>query len=428
MPADLPTSSRIVVIGGGVGGASIAYHLTELGERDVVLVERSELTSGSTFHSAGLVGQLRADPTLTRMNIHSVELYRRLGDAVGWTECGGIRLASSPDRLAEIRQQISWARTFGLPLQEISPHEAQELFPLMSTDGVVGAAFLPSDGYLDPSQLCYALAGLARGGGVRIASHTRVTGIDVRDGRVYRVRTDRGDVDCEVVVDCGGMFAPQIARMTGVRQRAGAGRLPGRWPCDVRGLRLHGGSLDRVCLPAGARCDARRCGRGRSCSANGCAASSRRSRSTTPRASESGPDAAGQAGEDGLNPRSRAAASSRWSYATTTSASTSNADARWIASRLRNMRGVNRRASATTSASMGISSMPESAKSLSSNAATSSGRRARSARVTSTQASDEETCASPRCTPTAGSPPARWSGPRQPPALAARCCRRRHAR
>ena len=217
MPADLPTSSRIVIIGGGVGGASIAYHLTELGERDVLLVDRSELTSGSTFHSAGLVGQLRADPTLTRMNIHSVELYRRLGEAVGWTECGGIRLASSPDRLAEIRQQISWARTFGLPLQEISPREAQQLFPLMSTDGVVGAAFLPSDGYLDPSQLCYALAGLARGGGVRIASHTRVTGIDVRDGRVYRVRTDRGDVDCEVVVDCGGMFAPQIARLTGVR-------------------------------------------------------------------------------------------------------------------------------------------------------------------------------------------------------------------
>src|ERR1700710_1291850 len=113
-PADLPASARIVVIGGGVGGASVAYHLAELGERDVLVLERAELTSGSTFHSAGLVGQLRADPTLTRMNRYSVELYRRLQHSdypVGWTECGGIKLASSPERLEEIRRQIGWART-----------------------------------------------------------------------------------------------------------------------------------------------------------------------------------------------------------------------------------------------------------------------------------------------------------------------------
>jgi 4-methylaminobutanoate oxidase (formaldehyde-forming) len=217
---ELPGNARIVIIGGGVGAASVAYHLTELGERDVVVVERSELTSGSTFHSAGLVGQLRADPTLTRMNMYSVELYRRLAKseyALGWTESGGIKLASSPERLAEIRRQISWAKIYGLPLVEISVAEAHELFPLMNPDGVVGAAYLPSDGYLDPSQLCLALANMARAEGARIFGNTRVVGIDVDGGRVRGVRTDRGDISCEVVVNCGGMFAAEIGRLAGVR-------------------------------------------------------------------------------------------------------------------------------------------------------------------------------------------------------------------
>jgi glycine cleavage system aminomethyltransferase T/glycine/D-amino acid oxidase-like deaminating enzyme len=209
-----------VVIGAGVGGASVAYHLTERGERDVVVLERAELTSGSTFHSAGLVGQLRADPTLTRMNTYSVELYRRLErteHAPGWVECGGIRLASSPQRLEEIRRQLGWARHGGLELEEISAAQAHELFPLIETEGVLGAAWSPTDGYVDPARLCYALAALARAGGVSIHQRTRVLGIDVRRGRVHRVRTDRGDVECEVVVNCGGMFAAEIARLAGVR-------------------------------------------------------------------------------------------------------------------------------------------------------------------------------------------------------------------
>jgi 4-methylaminobutanoate oxidase (formaldehyde-forming) len=209
-----------VIVGGGVGGASVAFHLAERGQTDVLVLERAELTSGSTFHSAGLVGQLRADPALTRMNMYSVELYRRLRDGedqLGWTECGGIKLAASTQRLEEIRRQIGWARSFGLPLQEISAAEAQQLFPLMDTTGVLGAAYLTSDGYLDPAQLCYALMRGARRMGVRVAERTRVLGFDVRDGRVAAVRTDRGDVSCEIVVDCGGMYAAEIGRLAGVR-------------------------------------------------------------------------------------------------------------------------------------------------------------------------------------------------------------------
>jgi glycine cleavage system aminomethyltransferase T/glycine/D-amino acid oxidase-like deaminating enzyme len=221
---ELPARARIVVVGGGVGGTSVAYHLAERGERDVLLVERAELTAGSTFHSAGLVGQLRADPALTRMNMHSVDLYRRLQAGEhppGWTETGSIKIASSPERLAEIRRQVASARTYGLPLEEISPAEVAALFPLADTDGVVGGCFLPSDGQIDPSQLTYALAAGARACGVRIATRTRVLALDAEEGRhgrrVRRVRTDRGDVECEVVVDCGGMYAAEIARLAGVR-------------------------------------------------------------------------------------------------------------------------------------------------------------------------------------------------------------------
>ena len=226
-PRELPGRARVVVIGGGVGGTSIAYHLARLGERDVVLLDRDELTSGSTFHSAGLVGQLRGSVSLTRMMMYSVELYRRLKDESefdpGWTECGGIRLACTPEREQEIHRQVAWAQTFGLPLELLSAAEAQERFPLMSTDGVRVASFLPTDGYLDPSQLTYALADGARRAGAQIFTHTRVLGIDVAQARaggarrVTGVRTQWGDIEAEVVVNAGGMFAAEIGRLAGVR-------------------------------------------------------------------------------------------------------------------------------------------------------------------------------------------------------------------
>jgi 4-methylaminobutanoate oxidase (formaldehyde-forming) len=214
-PRELPARARVVIVGGGVGGASIAHHLAKLGERDVVLLDRNELTSGSTFHSAGLVGQLRSSVSLTRMMMDSVELYRTLD--CGWVECGGIRLACTPEREQEVLRQVAWARTFGLALQLISAEQARELFPLMSVDGVRCASYLPSDGYLDPSLLTTALVDGARAGGCRVFTHTRVTGIDVVDGSVRGVQTEWGPIEAEVVVDAGGMFAAELGRLAGVR-------------------------------------------------------------------------------------------------------------------------------------------------------------------------------------------------------------------
>ncbi|TML51239.1 MAG: FAD-dependent oxidoreductase [Actinobacteria bacterium] len=197
--------ARAVVIGGGVGGCSVAYWLARLGWGDVVLCERADLTSGSTFHSAGLVGQLRGSLSLTRMMMASVDLYRSLGDEVG-----------SQERMEELTRQAAWAKTFGLPLELISSDEAWRMFPPMSTEGVLGAAFLPSDGYVDPSQLTFALAEGARRRGAEIRTSTRVTGIVLENGRVAGVETDQGMIATELVVNAGGMFAAELGRLAGV--------------------------------------------------------------------------------------------------------------------------------------------------------------------------------------------------------------------
>jgi len=216
--------ARAVIIGGGVGGTSIAYHLTELGWTDIVLVDRAELTSGSTFHSAGLVGQLRSSVTLTRMMMYGTELYRRLAAETGtdpsWHEVGSLRLASSPERLEELRRQAGWAKTFGLPLELIDADEARARFPLMSTDGVLGAVYLPTDGWLDPSGLAQALAAGARARDARIRPRTRVVAVGTERGRVTGVTVEAGgeqeEIRADIVVDAAGMFAPEIARMVGV--------------------------------------------------------------------------------------------------------------------------------------------------------------------------------------------------------------------
>jgi heterotetrameric sarcosine oxidase gamma subunit len=217
--------ARAVVIGGGVGGTSVAYHLAERGWTDVVLVERAELTSGSTFHSAGLVGQLRSSVTLTTMMMYGAALYRRLRDETGvdpsWHEVGSLRLASSRERFEELQRQASWARTFGLPLELITANDAQQRFPLMSTDGVLGAVWLPTDGWLDPSGLAMSLAAGARRRGVSIRTRTRVVAVGVEGGGVTGVTVElkdgsREEIRADVVVNAGGMFAPEIGRLAGV--------------------------------------------------------------------------------------------------------------------------------------------------------------------------------------------------------------------
>jgi glycine cleavage system aminomethyltransferase T/glycine/D-amino acid oxidase-like deaminating enzyme len=212
--------ARAVVIGGGVGGCAVLYWLARLGWDDAVLVERADLTSGSTFHSAGLVGQLRSSLSLTKMMMSSVELYRALegevGLETGWHEVGSLRLASSRERMEEITRQAGWGKTFGLPLELVSARDAQELFPPIDTEGVLGAAFLPTDGYVDPSQLTLALAEGARRRGAEVNTSTRMTGIRVVSGRVAAVETDRGEIETEVVVNAGGMYAREIGALAGV--------------------------------------------------------------------------------------------------------------------------------------------------------------------------------------------------------------------
>jgi 4-methylaminobutanoate oxidase (formaldehyde-forming) len=219
--AELPSQAQVVIIGGGVGGCSLAYHLTLMGWRDVVVLERSELTSGSTFHSAGLVGQLRSDVNLTKMIRYSIDLYRRLKDETGhdpgWREVGSLRLASSVSRLEELKRQVAVSRSFGVPLELISPHQAYELFPLMDLAGVEGAVYLPSDGFIDPTGLTMALAAGAKARGAQFHTGTRVEAIGLEDGRVERVGTDRGEIRAEVVVNAAGQWAGEIGAMVGVR-------------------------------------------------------------------------------------------------------------------------------------------------------------------------------------------------------------------
>jgi 4-methylaminobutanoate oxidase (formaldehyde-forming) len=218
--SEFPTQAQVVIIGGGVGGASIAYHLTLMGWKDVVLLERHELTAGSTWHSAGLVGQMRSDANLTRMMHYSTDLYRKLKAETGvdtsWREVGGLRLASSAERMEENKRLVGMARSFGVPMELISAKEAQEKFPLMSIEGVLGAAFTPNDGSIDPTGMTSALAAGAKNRGAKIFTNTNVEKINLKDGRVSEVVTDKGTIKTEVVVNASGMWGREVGKMVGL--------------------------------------------------------------------------------------------------------------------------------------------------------------------------------------------------------------------
>jgi 4-methylaminobutanoate oxidase (formaldehyde-forming) len=217
---DLPAQARVVIVGGGIIGCSTAYHLAKMGVSDVVLLEKHRLTSGSTFHAAGLVGQLRTNANITQLLGYSVELYKTLeqetGLATGWKMNGGLRLACNEARWTEVKRQATTAHSFGLDMHLLTPQEALDLWPVMDIDDLVGAAFLPTDGQANPSDITQSLASGARRGGVQICEDTQVTGFEFDGAAIRAVQTDRGRIECAKLVICGGQWSRQLGQLAGV--------------------------------------------------------------------------------------------------------------------------------------------------------------------------------------------------------------------
>ncbi|NOC83397.1 FAD-dependent oxidoreductase [Ruegeria sp. HKCCD6428] len=217
---DLPNTAKAVVIGGGIIGCSTAYHLAKLGWTDTVLLERKKLTSGTTFHAAGLVGQLRSNANITQLLGYSVDLYNKIeeetGLGTGWKMNGGLRLACNEERWTEVKRQATTAHSFGLDMQLLTPSEAQELWPLMDVSDVIGAAYLPTDGQANPSDITQALAKGARMAGAKIFEDTKVTDIEIEDGKIRAIITEQGRIECEKVICCAGQWSRTFASRFGV--------------------------------------------------------------------------------------------------------------------------------------------------------------------------------------------------------------------
>jgi len=210
--------ARAIIIGSGIAGSSMAYHLTERGWRDIVVLDQGPLITGTTSHAPGLVGQLRSSVSLTKMLMYSVALYKELqvDGTPGYIQVGSLRLASSPERLEELKRQAGFARSVGLAAELISAREAQQMFPLMSIDGVEGALYLPTDGTARAPILAQALANAARQHGATFYANTRVTSIEVRNGRVQAVHTSQGRIQSEIIVAAAGIWSPRIGQMVGL--------------------------------------------------------------------------------------------------------------------------------------------------------------------------------------------------------------------
>ena len=220
----VPARARAVIIGGGVSGCSVAYHLARLGWTDIVLLERKQLTCGTTWHAAGLVGQLRGSRNMTRLAKYSADLYVRLeeetGVATGMRQVGSISVALTKERKHEIYRQASLARAFDVDVREISPHEVKEMYPHLNVSDVVGAVHLPLDGQCDPANIAMALAKGARQRGAKVIEGVKVTDVLTKDGRVtgvaWRQGEESGTIESDVVINCAGMWARQVGRQSGV--------------------------------------------------------------------------------------------------------------------------------------------------------------------------------------------------------------------
>ncbi|MGI1664186.1 GcvT family protein [Palleronia sp. KMU-117] len=217
---NLPDRAQIVVIGGGIIGCSTAYHLARDHKADVLLLEQVQLTSGSTWHAAGLVGQLRSSASITQVLKYSVDLYKRLAEETGletgWKMTGCLRLATTPDRWTEFRRLATTARSFGMEMHLISPDEVKRMWPLMETSDLVGASWLPTDGQASPSDITRSLAKGARMHGAKLVEGVRVTGFRMDGGRIVAVETTAGAVQCDKVVNCAGQWARQVGAMAGI--------------------------------------------------------------------------------------------------------------------------------------------------------------------------------------------------------------------
>jgi len=216
----LPSQAEIIIVGGGIAGCSTAYHLALQGRKDVLLLEQGKLTSGTTWHAAGLVGQMRPNRNMTVMSKYGIELYSSLeaetGLATGWKQCGSVNVASTPERMQVLKKQTAMAHSFGVECHLISPQEVAERYPVMRTDDLQGGIWLPGDGKANPADLCMSLAKGARNRGVTIQEGIEVTGVIIDKGRVAGVRTVQGDIRCEVLVNCAGQWARQFGRLAGV--------------------------------------------------------------------------------------------------------------------------------------------------------------------------------------------------------------------
>ncbi len=219
--AELPSHASVVVIGGGVMGCSTLYHLAKLGVADAILVERNQLTSGTTWHSAAQVRALRSSRNLTDLIKYSIELYAELeaetGQATGWINTGSLSIATSPDRLTHIKRQKALAHAFGVRAQSVSPGEAKERWPLMNNEDVIGAVWSPDDGRVNPSDLCAALVKGARARGARIFEQTAVTAVMTDGGRVAGIETSKGRLRCDAIALCTGLWSRAGADMAGVK-------------------------------------------------------------------------------------------------------------------------------------------------------------------------------------------------------------------